>query len=55
MNLIKFLNIFALIAKASKFLLITNELQQFRHFNEVQSQIDDTQVIFEDRALKKDD
>lgn len=55
-NLIKLLNVSELIVKASKFLFDTNELLQYRHFNEVQIESnDDDDVIFVSEALKKDE
>ena len=56
MNLIKFLNVFALVVKTSKFLLNTNELFQFKHFNEIRDQSnDDSDVDFENETLTKND
>ena len=55
-NLIKFLNVFAFVVKTSKFLLNTNELFQFRHFNEIRDQLnDDNDVNFENEALTEND
>ena len=51
-NLIKFLNISAFVAKTFKFLLNTNELFQFKHFNKIRDQSnDDSDVIFKNEAL----
>jgi hypothetical protein len=52
-NLMILLDIFELIVKVFKYLLATNELLQFRHLNEVQTNDDD--VDFSKETLMKND
>jgi hypothetical protein len=52
-NLMIFLNIFELIVKISKYLLVTNELLQFKHLNETQTCDDDVDLSKE--TLMKND
>ncbi len=44
MNLMTFLDILELIAKISKYLLVTSELLQFKHLNEIQTCDDDVDL-----------
>jgi hypothetical protein len=53
-NLLTLLDIFELIAKISKYLLATNELLQFRHLNEAQTN-DDYDVDSSREILMKND
>ena len=56
MNLIKFLSVFAFVVKTSKFLLNTNELFQFKHFNKVRNHSnDDSDVNFKNKTLIEND
>lgn len=54
-NLIKLLNVFILIVKASKFLLNTGELFQYKYFNEVRTESNDDEIYSENETWMKDD